>query len=79
MTKLLKTFTLRVTICSVIALALIAGVVLYGSNFSSTMLSHGPLPPPDDPTVGSGTFVAHGPLPPPDDPTVGSSTFSLAA
>ena len=73
MTNLLGSSVLRVTICSVIALMLLAGAATYG--FSNQLLAHGPYPPPDDPAVGGMSLLAHGPYPPPDDPAVGSMSF----
>ena len=54
------------TIFTVIVLALLTGAVTYGSHASVQLLSHGPMPPPDDDTS---SFMAHGPMPPPDDDT----------
>ena len=73
MTKNISSSVLRVTICSVIALVLLAGVASYG--FSNQILAHGPFPPPCDPASGSSSLLAHGPFPPPCDPASGSSSL----
>jgi hypothetical protein len=73
MTKILGSSALRVTLCCVFALVLVAGVVSYG--FSTQLLAHGPFPPPDDPGATGSSLLAHGPFPPPDDPGATGGSF----
>ena len=75
MIKNASSFCLRVTICSVIALVLLAGAASYG--FSNQLLAHGPFPPPCDPGAMGSSLLAHGPFPPPCDPgAMGSSLLA---
>ncbi len=60
MKNLVRGSAAYVTICTILALALVVGAVANGSNF------HGAMPPPDD---GTGHITAHGAMPPPDDGT----------
>ena len=54
---------LYAAVLSVVAVALVIGVNIYGaSKTTNPALAWGPLPPPDR----SATTVAWGPLPPPD-------------
>jgi hypothetical protein len=67
----------RVTICCVLALVILAGVGSYG--FSNQLFAHGPFPPPCDPgAMGTGSSLAHGPFPPPCDPGAMGTGSSLA-
>lgn len=60
MKNFMKGSAVYATICTILALALVAGAVANGSNF------HGAVPPPDD--DGSGNITAqHGAMPPPTD------------
>ncbi len=70
MRKLRSSVVLFATICAIIVLALTISAVTNGSSLR--LLSHGPVPPPDDDTNG-GNIIAHGPVPPPDDDTNGGN------
>lgn len=58
MTKLRGSILLCATICSVIVLALFAGVFTYGSPSAPCLFSHGEIPPTN------GLLLAHGEIPP---------------
>ena len=74
MRMLRSSFAVCATICTIIVLALVIGVLTYGPS-SLRLVSHGPLPAPDDGSNG-GNLVSHGPLPAPDD---GSNGGNLVA
>ena len=70
MTKLRNSLAVYATICTVIVLALVVGAAIYGTS-NLRLISHGPLPAPDDGSCGCNVLLAHGPLPAPDDGSCG--------